>query len=115
PAAARRRRTATMTTTESFLALAPTGREEVAEALSSLPDGGDARSLRHAPYANRLLKLQTAMVPPKIDGTSERVAEVVKGLAEQGAIYPDQMGAIHSDLLNRAHTWNSMGVQESIQ
>lgn len=104
-----------MTTTESFLALAPTGREEVAEALSSLPDGGDARSLRHAPYANRLLKLQTAMVPPKIDGTSERVAEVVKGLAEQGAIYPDQMGAIHSDLLNRAHTWNSMGVQESIQ
>ncbi|AGL34682.1 pIIIa [Fowl aviadenovirus 5] len=104
-----------MTTTESFLALAPSGREEVAEALNSLPDGADARSLRHAPYANRLLKLQTAMVPPKIDGTSERVAEVVKGLADQGAIYPDQMGAIHSDLLNRAYTWNSMGVQESIQ
>ena len=104
-----------MTTTESFLALAPSGREEVAEALNSLPDGRDARSLRHAPYANRLLKLQTAMVPPKIDGTSERVAEVVKGLVDQGAIYPDQMGAIHSDLLNRAYTWNSMGVQESIQ
>ena len=104
-----------MTTTESFMALAPLGREEVADALSSLPDGADARSLRHAPYSNRLLKLQTAMVPPKIDGTSERVAEVVRGLAEQGAIYPDQMGAIHSDLLNRAYTWNSMGVQESIQ
>ncbi|WNM87320.1 pIIIa [Fowl aviadenovirus A] len=104
-----------MTSSDTFLALAPYGRQEVADALSSLPDGKDARSLRHAPYANRLIKLQSAMVPPKVDGTSERVAEIVKGLAEQGAIYPDQMGAIHSDLLNRAYTWNSMGVQESIQ
>ena len=103
-----------MTSSDTFLALAPYGRQEVADALSSLPDGKDARSLRHAPYANRLIKLQSAMVPPKVDGTSERVAEIVKGLAEQGAIYPDQMGAIHSDLLNRAYTWNSMGVQESI-
>lgn len=105
-----------MTTTESFAALAPYGdRAEVADALSGRRDGRDARALRRAPYANRLLKLQTAMVPPKVDGTSERVAEIVKGLAEQGAIYGDQMGAIHSDLLNRAYTWNSMGVQESIQ
>ncbi|AGX93336.1 pIIIa [turkey adenovirus 5] len=104
-----------MTSSDSFATLAPYGRVEVADALSSLPDGKDARSLRHAPYANRLIKLQTAMVPPKVDGTSERIAEIVKGLAEQGAIYPDQMGAIHSDLLNRAYAWNSMGVQESIQ
>nr|WGL40799.1 pIIIa [Tawny frogmouth aviadenovirus A] len=107
-----------MTTAESFAALAPmysAQRETVAGALSGPRDGRDARSLRFSPYANRLLALQTAMVPPKTDGTSERVAEIVKGLAEQGAIYPDQMGAIHSDLLNRAYTWNSMGVQESIQ
>lgn len=104
-----------MTTTDSFAALAPASRMEVAGALSGTPDSRDARSLRHAPYANRLISLQTAMVPPKVDGTSERVAEIVKGLAKQGAIYPDQMGAIHSDLLNRAYTWNSLGVQESIQ
>nr|WJJ54610.1 MAG: pIIIa protein [Otus scops adenovirus] len=104
-----------MTTTDSFSALAPAGRLEVAGALAEKPDSRDARSLRHAPYANRLINLQTAMVPPKVDGTSERVAEIVKGLAKQGAIYPDQMGAIHSDLLNRAYTWNSLGVQESIQ
>lgn len=103
------------TTAEVFGALAPIGRSEVAGALSSMPNSSDARSLRYEPYANRLIKLQTAMVPPKMDGTSERVAEVVKGLAEQGAIYGDQMGAIHSDLLNRVYTWNSMGVQESIQ
>ncbi|WEW52924.1 pIIIa protein [Fowl aviadenovirus 4] len=104
-----------MSSTEVFGALAPVGRTEVADALSSHANSKDARSLRYEPYANRLIKLQTAMVPPKVDGTSERVAEVVKGLAEQGAIYPDQMGAIHSDLLNRVYTWNSMGVQESIQ
>lgn len=104
-----------MSTSEVFGALAPVGRTEVANALSSRPNSNDARSLRYEPYANRLIKLQTAMVPPKVDGTSERVAEVVKGLAEQGAIYGDQMGAIHSDLLNRVYTWNSMGVQESIQ
>ncbi|BCZ16698.1 capsid protein precursor pIIIa [Aviadenovirus bubonis] len=104
-----------MTTTDSFAALAPAARLEVAGALSDKPDSRDARALRHAPYANRLISLQTAMVPPKVDGTSERVAEIVKGLAKQGAIYPDQMGAIHSDLLNRVYTWNSMGVQESIQ
>ncbi|QEJ80770.1 protein IIIa [Southern Psittacara leucophthalmus aviadenovirus] len=104
-----------MTTTDSFKFLAPQARLEVAGALSNTHDNKDARSLRHAPYANRLISLQTAVVPPKVDGTSERVAEIVKGLAKQGAIYPDQMGAIHSDLLNRAYTWNSMGVQESIQ
>lgn len=95
--------------------LVPRGRVEVAATLTGLPDSKDARALRRAPYANRLISLQTAMVPPKVDGTSERVAEIVKGLAKQGAIYPDQMGAIHSELLNRAYTWNSMGVQESIQ
>lgn len=104
-----------MTTTDSFKYLAPRERLEVAGALSNVEDNKDARALRHAPYANRLIGLQTAMVPPKVDGTSERVAEIVKGLAKQGAIYPDQMGAIHSDLLNRAYRWNSMGVQESIQ
>lgn len=104
-----------MTTADSFRSLAPAARQEVAGALSSTPDSHDARSLRHAPYADRLISLQTAMIPPKVDGTSERVAEIVKGLAQQGAIYPDQMGAIHSTLLNRAHTWNSLGVQESIQ
>lgn len=104
-----------MTTTDSFKALAPDERLEVAGALSSAPNSRDARALRMAPYANRLISLQTAMVPPKVDGTSERVAEIVKGLAKQGAIYPDQMGAIHSDLLNRTYTWNSLGVQESIQ
>ncbi|CDO33899.1 capsid protein precursor pIIIa [Pigeon adenovirus 1] len=104
-----------MTTTESFAALAPASRLEVAAALAQTPDNRDARALRHAPYANRLISLQTAMVPPKVDGTSERVAEIVKGLAKQGAIYPDQMGAIHSDLLSRAYAWNSLGVQESIQ
>lgn len=104
-----------MTTTDSFKSLAPDERLEVAGALSSSPNSRDARALRAAPYANRLISLQTAMVPPKVDGTSERVAEIVKGLADQGAIYPDQMGAIHSDLLNRTYTWNSLGVQESIQ
>lgn len=88
---------------------------EVAGALNNGPNNLEARNLRRAPYANRLISLQTAMVPPKTDGTSERVAEIVKGLAKQGAIYPDQMGAIHSELLNRTYTWNSMGVQESIQ
>ncbi|UKS51809.1 capsid protein precursor pIIIa [Falcon aviadenovirus A] len=104
-----------MTTTDSFKALSPDARLEVAGALSSSPNSRDARSLRLAPFANRLISLQSAMVPPKVDGTSERVAEIVKGLAKQGAIYPDQMGAIHSDLLNRTYTWNSLGVQESIQ
>ncbi len=104
-----------MTTTDSFLSLAPVERSEVANALTQLPDNKDARSLRRQPYANRLLSLQTALVPPKVDGTSERVAQIVKGLADQGAIYTDQMGAIHSELLNRAYTWNSLGVQESIQ
>ncbi|WPS63614.1 capsid protein precursor pIIIa [Aviadenovirus phalacrocoracidae] len=104
-----------MTTAENFTRLAPAARVEVAGALSEAPDSRDARNLRHSPYANRLISLQTSMVPPKVDGTSERVAEIVKGLANQGAIYPDQMGAIHSDLLNRAYTWNSLGVQESIQ
>ncbi|QJC19250.1 pIIIa [Duck adenovirus 4] len=104
-----------MTTIESFAALAPAARREVAGALSGPADSQDARSLRQAPYANRLISLQKAMVPPKVDGTSERVAEIVKGLANQGAIYPDQMGAIHSDLLSRAYAWNSLGVQESIQ
>lgn len=104
-----------MTTTDSFRQLAPDARLEVAGALNDSPNNRDARRLRAAPYANKLLSLQTAMVPPKTDGTSERVAEIVKGLAKQGAIYPDQMGAIHSDLLNRTYTWNSLGVQESIQ
>lgn len=104
-----------MTTTESFKNLAPVSRMEVAGALSNEPNSRDARVLRAAPYANRLISLKTAMVPPKVDGTSERVAEIVKGLADQGAIYPDQMGAIHSELLNRTYTWNSLGVQESIQ
>lgn len=104
-----------MTTTDNFQFLAPQSRLEVAGALANAQDSRDARSLRYAPYANRLISLQTAVVPPKVDGTSERVAEIVKGLAKQGAIYPDQMGAIHSDLLNRTYTWNSMGVQESIQ
>nr|QQD36937.1 hexon-associated protein IIIa [Pacific black duck aviadenovirus] len=103
------------TTTDNYRHLAPTSRMDVARALTDAPNSVDAKILRHAPYANKLISLQTAMVPPKIDGTSERVAEIVKGLAKQGAIYPDQMGAIHSDLLNRAYTWNSVGVQESIQ
>ncbi|APY28349.1 pIIIb capsid protein [Psittacine aviadenovirus B] len=97
------------------MGIVPPGRMEVAATLTGMPDSKDARALRHAPYANRMISLQTAMVPPKVDGTSERVAEIVKGLAKQGAIYPDQMGAIHSELLNRAYTWNSLGVQESIQ
>ncbi|WXH80946.1 MAG: pIIIa capsid protein [Psittacine adenovirus 12] len=97
------------------LGLVPPGRMEVAETLAGLPDSKDARALRRAPYANRMISLKTAMVPPKVDGTSERIAEIVKGLAKQGAIYPDQMGAVHSELLNRAYTWNSLGVQESIQ
>ncbi|BBJ21543.1 capsid protein precursor pIIIa [Crane-associated adenovirus 1] len=107
--------TNTTNVTPMFSDLAPSSRMEVANALSNEPNSRDARELRHMPYANRLISLQTAMVPPKVDGTSERVAEIVKGLANQGAIYTDQMGAIHSDLLNRAYTWNSMGVQESIQ
>lgn len=103
------------TATDNYKHLAPASRMDVARALSSAPNSVDAKLIRHAPYANKLISLQTAMVPPKVDGTSERVAEIVRGLAKQGAIYPDQMGAIHSDLLNRAYTWNSMGVQESIQ
>ncbi|AFC40569.1 capsid protein precursor pIIIa [Goose adenovirus 4] len=103
------------TATDNYKHLAPVSRMDVASALNGDPNSVDARKIRHAPYANKLISLQTAMVPPKVDGTSERVAEIVKGLANQGAIYPDQMGAIHSDLLNRAYTWNSMGVQESIQ
>lgn len=102
-------------TTDYYKHLAPSSRLDVANALNNEPNSIDAKILRHAPYINKLISLQTAMVPPKVDGTSERVAEIVKGLAKQGAIYPDQMGAIHSDLLNRAYTWNSMGVQESIQ
>lgn len=70
---------------------------------------------RKQPLANKLTALENAVVPPRRNETPDAIAALLYELVKIGAVRPEEMGPLYSDLLIRVHRYNSSNVQDNLQ
>ncbi|AII22566.1 pIIIa [Lizard adenovirus 2] len=72
------------------------------------------QNFRKQPLANKLTALEDAIVQPRKDTTPETVAAILQELVAMGALQPNEVGPMFSDLMIRVHKYNSTNVQNNL-
>lgn len=72
------------------------------------------KRFKRQPVANKLIALQNAVVPPRVNDTPSKIVTLLEELIRMGAISKSEAAPLYSDLLIRVHRYNSSNVQSNL-